>query len=145
MSSSGSSSTGSEDNLDELQSLQPEVGVKPGCDLQVPKMTDKGWKDTVHPNRAQVNLPLMPMTVSDTRFEVNPKVMFFRCDRCGKTLEQHSVDMRVDGDYQAPKLALSNRTFRSRWEAGENFMWFCIPCLARTMGVRIEDVWATRG
>ena len=127
MSSSGSSSTDSEDYLDN--------GAKPGGDGEV----------TVHPGSPLPDPPLLPETINDTRFEKKPQVLFFICDRCGKRVQPPCVNMPVDGDYQARKIAIDNHTFRGRWKAGENFLWYCFACLAITEGKPVADVWAERG
>ena len=141
MSSSGSSSTDSEDYLDN--------GAKPGGDGEV----------TVHQRSPLPEPPLLPETINDTRFDVQPQVVFFICDRCGKRVQPRCVDMpvdgdyqarkisitNVDGDYQARKIAINNHTFRGRWKAGENFLWYCFACLAITEGKPIADLWAERG
>ena len=145
MSSSRESSTDSEDYLANCPLNDPGVGVTPGCGVKVGHMRDKGCNVTVLPEGPLPEPPLMPEAIKDTRFDVNPQEMFFVCDRCGKRVQPRCVNMPVDGDYQARKLAINNHTFRGRWEAGENFLWFCISCLAITEGKQVEVVWAERG
>ena len=127
MSSSGSSSTDSEDYLDN--------SAKPGGDGEV----------TVHPGSLLFEPPLLPKTINDTRFEKDPKVAFFICDRCQKKFYPPCVNTPVYGDYHAKKIAINNHKFEVRWKGGEHFLWYCWDCLAIREGKTAEVLWAERG
>ena len=127
MSSSGSSSTDSEDYLDN--------SAKPGGDGEV----------IVHPGGLVFEPPLLPKTINDTRFEKDPQVVFFICDRCQRRFDAPCVNTPVYGDYHRQKLALDNRKFEVRWKAGENFHWYCWACLAILEGKPAAVLWAERG
>ena len=108
--------------LTPAMSSQPQADVEPGCDLQVPQMSEKVWTDTMH-QTSEVEFPLMP---------VNPNVKFYICDRCGKRVELLQENLL--------QIATGNRTLLRRWKAGENVQWFCTPCLATTEGCGIGEV-----
>ena len=107
-------------------SSQPQADVKPGCDLQVPQMSEKVWTHTMH-QTSEVEFPLMP---------VNPNVKFYICDRCGKRVELLQENLL--------QIAAGNRMLLRRWKADENVQWFCTPCLATTEGCGIGEVGASR-
>ena len=107
-------------------SSQPQADAEPGCDLQVPQMTEKVRNDTIRQTSA-VEFPLMP---------VNPNVMFYICDRCGKRVKLLQENLL--------QIATGSRTLLRLWKAGENVQWFCTPCLATTEGCGIGEVQATR-
>ena len=133
----GSPMPDSEGHLAECQSNDPEHEVKSDDDVEDDQEEEE--HATVYPGCALLYVPLMPETINDTRFEEKPESMSFFCDRCGTTTPS------FEGDYQARKIALSNQNFRRRWEAGENFLWYCFPCLAITEGKRVTDMWRLRG
>ena len=112
--------------LTPAMSSQPQADVEPGCDLQVPQMSEKVWTDTMH-QTSEVEFPLMP---------VNPNVKFYICDRCGKRVELLQENLL--------QIAAGNRMLLRRWKADENVQWFCTPCLATTEGCGIGEVRASR-
>ena len=107
-------------------SSQPQADVEPGCDLQVPQMSEKVWTHTMH-QTSEVEFPLKP---------VNPNVKFYICDRCGKRVDLHQENLL--------QIAAGNRMLLRRWKADENVQWFCTPCLATTEGCGIGEVGASR-
>ena len=112
--------------LTPAMSSQPQADVKPGCDLQVPQMSEKVWTHTMH-QTSEVEFPLKP---------VNPNVKFYICDRCGERVDLHQENLL--------QIAAGNRMLLRRWKADENVQWFCTPCLATTEGCGIGEVQATR-
>ena len=122
-------------NLTSAMSSQPQADAEPGCDLQVPQMTEKVRNDTIRQTSA-VEFPLMP---------VNPNVMFYICDRCGKRVKllQENLLQIATGNRTLLRLWKAGALLRL-WKAGENIQWFCTPCLATTEGCGIGEVQATR-
>ena len=88
-----------------------------------------------------LGLPTVPMSrrlppiLRDTRFYHKEKHKFFICDGCGHRAEYETQSYPHNGDWVVPKdKAIKFIEYRSRWEAGEDFRWNCIWCLATLEG-----------
>ena len=77
---------------------------------------------------------LKPPQVHDLRWSHVKNTKYFICDRCTKRIEYANQSFPHYGDWVIPKRGQRIATFELRWAAGEDFRWFCMPCLAQTEG-----------
>lgn len=75
-----------------------------------------------------------PPQVHDLRWSHVKNTKHFICDRCTKRIGYANQSFPHHGDWVIPKRGQSIATFEQRWAAGEDFRWFCMPCLAQTEG-----------
>ena len=79
-------------------------------------------------------VPRLPPVVEDLRFSHIKNKKWSNCDRCTKRVDFVNQSYPHDGDWLVSKRDQKIYTFEARWEAGENFYWYCIPCLAQAEG-----------
>ena len=91
-------------------------------------------------------LPVVPMPqrlppiLRDTRFHYRRREQFFICDWCESRIEFYSQSYPHNGDWALPKdKSIKFVEYRTRWEAGEDFRWYCIWCLAKSEGYKWWD------
>ena len=95
-------------------------------------------------------VPRLPPVVEDLRFSHIKRTKWFKCDRCTTRIDFGSQSYPHDGDWVVSKRDEKIATFQRRWEAGEIFCWYCIPCLAHaeshgTGSQARQDVRVARG
>ena len=77
-------------------------------------------------------------------FYYKKQFKFYICDSCGHRAEYQSQSYPHNGDWVVPKeKGMKFIEYRRRWEAGEDFRWYCIWCLATLEGYtwRRESLW----
>ena len=68
-------------------------------------------------------------------FYYKKQFKFYICDSCGHRAEYQSQSYPHNGDWVVPKeKGMKFIEYRRRWEAGEDFRWYCIWCLATLEG-----------
>ena len=70
----------------------------------------------------------------DVRFEKSRKGGTIWCDRCTNAVPYKSQSYPHDGDYQFSKQGIASMHHKQLWEAGQDFTWYCIRCLAISLG-----------
>ena len=81
----------------------------------------------------------LPLDVFDTRFSPDKKSKFFLCDRCGARMSNNGQGLSHLGDWVESKRGLPIIEYERRWQAGENFTWYCLGCLCKHAGYKDDN------